>query len=235
VRLLAFIPARGGSKGIIGKNSVDLAGKPLIAWTIEAAQQSNYALDVFVSTDDEAIADVAAHYGAANHYRRPAELASDTATTVDAVADAVDWLASQGKHYDAIVILQPTSPLRSAQHINEAIEQWLTAPSQPLVSVCEPAHPPYLLFAEQANGSWQRLAPVPLSGRRQDVSLRSAQINGAIYIQSVARFNQQRRFFEEDHTQFYFMPIAASVDIDTPVDLALAQTLLTIGSRHAQH
>jgi CMP-N,N'-diacetyllegionaminic acid synthase len=227
LRFLAFIPARGGSKGIVGKNIIDLAGKPLIAWTIEAAQQSNHVLDIFVSTDDEAIADVAAHYCAANQYRRPAELASDTATTVDAVADALDWLASQGKHYDAIVLLQPTSPLRSAQHINEAIEQWLTAPSQPLVSVCEPAHPPYLLFAEQANGSWQRLAPVPVSGRRQDASLRSAQINGAIYIQSVARFNQQRLFFEEDHTQFYFMPIAASVDIDTPVDLALARALLS--------
>lgn len=226
LRFLAFIPARGGSKGIVGKNIIDLAGKPLIAWTIEAAQQSQYALDVFVSTDDEVIAAVAAHYGAANPYRRPAELASDTATTVDAVSDALDWLASQGKHYDAIVILQPTSPLRSAQHIDEAIEQWLTAPSQPLVSVCEPAHPPYLLFAEQANGSWQRLAPVPVSGRRQDAALRSAQINGAIYIQSVARFEQQHRFFEEDNTQFYFMPTAASVDIDTPVDLALARALL---------
>jgi len=235
VRLLAFIPARGGSKGIIGKNIVDLCGKPLIAWTIEAAQQSTFDLDVFVSTDDEAIADVAALYGAFNDYRRPAELASDTATTVDAVADAVDWLASQGKHYDAVIVLQPTSPLRTTQHLDEAIALFTQSPDQPLISVCEPAHPSYLLFSEQDNGSWQRLAPVPISGRRQDAKLRTAQINGAIYIQSVSRFNDTHRFFEEDHTQFYFMPIAASVDIDTPVDLALAQTLLTIGSRHAQH
>lgn len=227
MKFLAFVPARGGSKGIIGKNIVDLCGKPLIAWTIEAAQQSTFDLDVFVSTDDEAIAHVAALYGASNDYRRPPELASDTATTVDAVMDGVDWLASQGKHYDAIIILQPTSPLRSAQHINEAIQQWLTAPSQPLVSVCEPAHPPYLLFVEQTNGSWQRLAPVPISSRRQDAFLRSAQINGAIYIQSVSRFNDTHRFFEDDNTQFYFMPTNASVDIDTPLDLALARLLLS--------
>jgi CMP-N-acetylneuraminic acid synthetase len=185
---------------------------------------------VFVSTDDEAIADVASAYGVATPYRRPAELATDTATTVEAVADALDWLASQGKHYDAVILLQPTSPLRSAQHINEAIEQWLTVPSQPLVSVCEPSHPPYLLFVEQSNGSWQRLSPVPFSGRRQDACLRSAQINGAIYIQTVARFNEQCCFFEEGQTQFYFMPVQASIDIDSPVDLALARLLLSSDS-----
>ena len=233
MKFLAFVPARGGSKGIIGKNIIDLCDKPLIAWTIEAAQQSNYALDVFVSTDDEAIADVAAHYGAANHYRRPAELASDTATTVDAVADALNWLAVQGKHYDAVIVLQPTSPLRTTQHLDEAIALFFQSPQQPLVSVCEPAHPPYLLFTEQENGGWQRLAPVPQSGRRQDAHHRTAQINGAIYIQLVSRFNDTHRFFEEDQTQFYFMPIAASVDIDTPVDLALAQILLAVRSRHA--
>jgi CMP-N-acetylneuraminic acid synthetase len=227
MRFLAFIPARGGSKGIVGKNIVALCGKPLIAWTIEAVKKSAYALDVFVSTDDEAIAQVAAQYGAANDYRRPPELASDSATTVDAVADALSWLSAQGKHYDAVVILQPTSPLRTTQHIDEAIVIFVNASSKPLVSVCEPAHPPYLLFSENPDGHWQRLAPIPESGRRQDAALRTAQLNGAIYIQSVARFNQQRRFFEENNTQFYFMPIAASVDIDAPVDLALAQLLLS--------
>jgi CMP-N-acetylneuraminic acid synthetase len=226
MRFLAFIPARGGSKGIIGKNIITLCDKPLIAWTIEAAQQSSYALDVFVSTDDEAIAQVALQWGVGNDYRRPTELASDTATTVDAVADALSWLGLQGKYYDALVVLQPTSPLRSVQHLDEAIALFLQLPQQPLISVCEPAHPPYLLFTEQDNGSWQRLVPVPQSGRRQDAKLRTAQINGAIYIQSVPRFDRLRCFFEEDNTQFYFMPTSASVDIDTPVDLALAQVLL---------
>jgi CMP-N-acetylneuraminic acid synthetase len=226
MKLLAFIPARGGSKGIVGKNIVMLAGKPLIVWTIEAAQQSAFALDVFVSTDDEAIAQVAAQWGAMTEYRRPAILASDSATTVDAVLDGVDWLARQGKHYDAIVLLQPTSPLRTAAQIDESISLFLQSPQQALVSVCEPAHPPYLLFSEQTDGRWQRLAPVPVSGRRQDEHQRSAQINGAIFIQSTPRLQQQRRFFEENNTQFYFMPTEASVDIDTPIDLALAQVLL---------
>ena len=227
MKFLAFVPARGGSKGIIGKNIVDLCGKPLIAWTIEAAQQSTFDLDVFVSTDDEAIVHVAALYGASNDYLRPAELASDTATTVDAVADALNWLRQQGKQYDSVIILQPTSPLRKAQHIDEAIALFLQSPQQPLVSVCEPVHPPYLLFSEQEKGKWHRLAPLPSSGRRQDALIRAAQINGAIYIQSVLRFNDTHCFFEDDNTQFYFMPTQASVDIDTPLDLALARLLLS--------
>jgi CMP-N-acetylneuraminic acid synthetase len=226
-RVLAFIPARGGSKGIIGKNIAPLAGKPLIAWTIEAAQQSHYALDVFVSTDDEAIAQVAAQWGAQTAYRRPEHLASDTATTVDAVNDGIAWLQQQGKDYDGIVVLQPTSPLRTSEQLDSAIAQWLANQDQPLVSVCEPAHPPYLLFAEQENSDWQRLAPVPSSGRRQDASQRYVQINGAIFIQSTQSLMQGKTFFEEGNSQFYVMPTAASVDIDTPLDLALAQILLT--------
>jgi CMP-N-acetylneuraminic acid synthetase len=230
MKLLAFIPARGGSKGIIGKNIVELAGKPLIAWTIEVAQQNVFDLDVFVSTDDEAIAQVAAQWGVGTDYRRPAHLASDTATTIDAVCDGVDWLTQQGKVYDAIVLLQPTSPLRTVTQLNDAIQQWLGSPDRPLVSVCEPAHPPYLLFAEQESGGWQRLAPLPASGRRQDIGTRYAQLNGAIFIQTWSRLQQERRFFEENNTQFYFMSISTSVDIDTPLDLAMAQQLLSPAS-----
>jgi CMP-N-acetylneuraminic acid synthetase len=230
VKLLAFIPARGGSKGIIGKNIVNLAGKPLIAWTIEVAQQSAFDLDIFISTDDEAIAQVAAQCGVGTDYRRPAHLASDTATTIDAVCDGIDWLAQQGKAYDAIVLLQPTSPLRTLAQLNDAIQLWLISPNMPLASVCEPAHPPYLLFAEQENGDWNRLAPLPASGRRQDIGTRYAQLNGAIFIQSLPRLQQARSFFEENNTQFYFMSISTSVDIDTPLDLALAQHLLSPAS-----
>lgn len=226
MKFLALIPARGGSKGIRSKNIVTLGDKPLIAWTIEAARQSAYDLDIFVSTDDENIALVAAQYGAANGYRRPERLASDTATTVDVVADALQWVAEQGRCYDAVIVLQPTSPLRTVQHIDEAIALFSRSPHQPLVSVCEPAHPPYLIFHEQTDGNWRRLAPVPDSGRRQDAVQHYAQLNGAIYMVSVAQFAQSKRFFDEGNTQFYFMPQQNSVDIDTMQDLYLAQILL---------
>lgn len=226
MKLLALIPARGGSKGIPGKNVVDLAGKPLIAWTLEAARTSRYELDVLVSTDDEQIAAVAAQWGGATDYRRPAELASDTAPTLDAVQHAVQWLAGQGRHHDALVLLQPTSPLRTAAHLDAAIDLWLQQPDQPVVSVCPPAHPPYLTFAHQPDGRWQRLAPLPASGRRQDSTAPYVQINGAIYIQSLTRLSQGLGLFEEDNTRFYVMPTQASVDIDTPLDLALVQLLL---------
>jgi CMP-N,N'-diacetyllegionaminic acid synthase len=225
VTLLVVIPARGGSKGIPGKNIIDLAGKPLIAWTIEAVRSLS-GVDVLVSTDDEAIAQVAAAYGAATPYRRPAELASDTASTLDAVLHGLHWCEQQGTAYDAVMILQPTSPLRTTQQIQQAIDQWHQQPCQPLVSVCEPTHPPYLLFAELSDASWQRVVDLPAGGRRQDMQQRFAQLNGAIYIQSVERLKLGHGFFEEGNTQFYFMPTSESIDIDTPMDLAFARILV---------
>ncbi|MCL5796976.1 MAG: acylneuraminate cytidylyltransferase family protein [Gammaproteobacteria bacterium] len=226
MKLLAVIPARGGSKGIPGKNIIELAGKPLIAWTIEAAKAIP-DLSILVSTDDEAIAKVAAEYGVATAYRRPAELSSDTATTLDAILHGLAWCQAQGQLYDAVLLLQPTSPLRTTQHIQEAIAQWQHNPQQPLVSVCEPSHPPYLLFQEQGLQQWQRLVDLPQGGRRQDMTQRFAQLNGAIYLQSVQRLQQGYGFFEEGRTQFYFMPTQASIDIDTSLDLSLARLLLS--------
>ncbi len=222
MKLLALIPSRGGSKGIVGKNIIPLAGKPLIAWTIEAVKASRYQLDSFVSTDDDAIAQVASDYGAPTTYRRPAALASDSATTVDAVLDGLSWLAAQNKVYDAIILLQPTSPLRTTAQLDAAIAQWLTHDTRSLVSVCEPTHPPYLIFEEQSNGDWRGLAPLPESGRRQDMQHRYAQLNGAIFIQSTQRLIETKRFFEPEHSQFFFMPSEASIDIDSPLDLAMA-------------
>lgn len=226
MKLLSVIPARGGSKGIPHKNIVELAGKPLIAWTIEAARAIS-ELSILVSTDDEAIAQVAVDYGVATSYRRPAELASDTASSLDAILHGMNWCQAQGQVFDGILLLQPTSPLRTTQHIREAIAQWQQHPEQPLVSVCEPSHPPYLLFQEQGLQQWQRLVDLPQGGRRQDMAQRFAQLNGAIYLQSVQRLQQGHGFFEEGRTQFYFMATQASVDIDTPLDLALARLLLS--------
>lgn len=226
MKLLAVIPARGGSKGLVGKNIIHLAGKPLIAWSIEAAKASCYAPDVFVSTDDDRIAQVAQQWGAPTAYRRPAALASDTATTVDAVLDGLSWLAEQGLTYDAVVLLQPTSPLRTVEHLDAAIAQWLRNPNCSLASVCEPAHPPYLIFEEQTDGAWRGLAPLPTTGRRQDMKQRYAQLNGAIFIQSTQRLMQEKRFFEPSISQFFFMPSAASIDIDSHLDLAMADYLM---------
>lgn len=226
MKFLAVVPARGGSKGIPKKNIVDLGGKPLIAWTIEATL-SLENVELLVSTDDETIAQVSARYGAPTIYRRPLELATDTATTLDAIMHAVQWSQQQGKQFQAVILLQPTSPLRTTEHIQQAIALWQQDISMPVVSVYEPQHSPYLLFSEQENGRWQRLSPLPKGGRRQDVKQRFAQLNGAIYIQSIERLQAGKGFFEEENTRFYFMSAETSVDIDTPLDLTLARVLLT--------
>ncbi len=123
LKVLGIITARGGSKGIPRKNIKDLGGKPLIAWTIEAAKNSKKLTDFLVSTDDQEIADVAKSFGAPVPFMRPAELATDTATSMAVVQHALAWLKQeQGKEYDAVLILQPTSPLRTNDDIDNSIE-----------------------------------------------------------------------------------------------------------------
>jgi CMP-N-acetylneuraminic acid synthetase len=124
------------------------------------------------------------------------------------------------------LLLQPTSPLRTAQHIQEAITQWEQHPEKPLVSVCEPSHPPHLIFQSEGGEFWKRLAPLPQTGRRQDNLHKYVQLNGAIYIQSVQRLQAGYALFEENNTNFYHMSYESSIDIDTPLDLMIAQLLL---------
>lgn len=123
---LALIPARGGSKGIPRKNVRPLSGKPLISYTIEAALNSVVIDDVVVTTDDEEIAEVARSYGAEIPFMRPAELAADESKTIDCVVHARDTLRAMDREYDAIVLLQPTSPLRVAEDIDAAASVWMT-------------------------------------------------------------------------------------------------------------
>lgn len=123
-RVLAIITARGGSKGVPRKNIKDLAGKPLIAYTIEAVKASQYLTRCIVSTDDQEIADVSRRFGADIPFVRPAELAQDDSTSVDVVRHAVQWLRdNKGENYDYVMILQPTSPLRTADDIDACIKK----------------------------------------------------------------------------------------------------------------
>ena len=123
-RILALIPARGGSKGIKDKNIIELCGKPLIAYSIDAAKNSKYIDDILVSTDSEKIAEVAKKYGARVPFLRPYELATDTSTTLDVVLHAIDYVNKEEKKYDTLILLQPTAPLRKTEDIDSAIEKF---------------------------------------------------------------------------------------------------------------
>jgi N-acylneuraminate cytidylyltransferase/CMP-N,N'-diacetyllegionaminic acid synthase len=142
-RIIALVPARGGSKGLPGKNVLPLLGKPLIAWTIEQAKACSYIDRVMVTTDDDGIAAAAREFGADVPFKRPAHLATDAAKSLDVVLHALDWLEAHGDRYDLLVLLQPTSPLRTAGDIGGALDLFISKNAGAVVSVCETDHHPY--------------------------------------------------------------------------------------------
>lgn len=144
--ILGLIPARGGSKGLPGKNIKPLLGKPLIAWTIKQVLASKYIDRVIVSTDDKEIAEISEKYGAEVPFMRPKEIAMDKARGIDVVLHSLNWLKENDKRkqYDLIMLLQPTSPLRKSEDINKAIEILFLKEAKTIVSVCEVDHHPLL-------------------------------------------------------------------------------------------
>lgn len=221
-RVLALIPARGGSKGIPGKNIKELAGKPLIAHTIEAARNCSCLDDVLVSTDSKEIAETAKHHGAWVPFLRPEELASDMAKTVDAVLYTLERLAREGKDYDYVVLLQPTSPLRTAEDMKGAV-QLARETGKDVVAVSEVYDSPILMRTRDDKG---RLTPL-LSGsstvRRQDMPA-YYRVNGSIYVNKVSRLSRETSL--NDNPVGYVMPKDRSVDIDETVDFTIAEYYL---------
>lgn len=218
---LAVITARGGSKGIKNKNILAFRGKPLICHTIAAAQNLDRVRCV-VSTDSSTIADIARQEGAEVPFIRPAHLATDTANSYDVIAHALDYFAAQGHEFDAVITLQPTSPLRTQQHLKEAIERFDEQQPESLVSVYESPDVNYTkIYIEEApNGSHGQYG-MALShdrARRQDLP-RTYIRNGAIYITAVRYFREAGKIYSQ-RPLLYPMPMACSVDINEPADLA---------------
>ena len=222
-RVLALIPARGGSKGIKDKNIVDLCGKPLLAYTVEAAVQSSYIDDVVVTTDSQVIADVAVKYGAQVPFMRPEHLAQDTSTTLEAVLHAIEELRKQRKDYDVLVLLQPTAPLRDAKDIDEAMEVFVANNRAPLVSVSEADDHPILMRTITEAGKLHNLLNVGSTCRRQDMP-QIYRVNGSIYINNVMEINDSTSF--NDNCIPYIMEKEHSIDIDEMIDLRIAEEYL---------
>ena len=217
-KVLAFIPARAGSKGIKNKNIIDLAGKPLISYTINAAKKSKYIDKVIVSTDGEKIADVAKKYGADVPFFRPKELAEDTSNVITAIIYTIKELKKMGEEYDILVLLQPTSPFRSEQHIDEALEMLINNNLPSLLSVCETDKNPTLIRTLDKD---KMIKPIIES----DISLRQQMdkyyiLNGAIYINYVKDMKENR--YLKDNEYGYIMDKYHSLDIDEPIDLEIA-------------
>lgn len=225
-KLLAVIMARGGSKRLPRKNVLTFAGKPLIAWTIEAGLQSKYVDRVIVSTDDEEIAEISKSYGAEVPFLRPLELSNDSTSSMDVMRHSVKSLETIGYQFGYLLYLQPTSPLRTSHHIDEAVVLMIQKEANGVIGVTEMNHPI----------EWTNILPQNLSmdgfisknnqkKRSQDFPQRYC-VNGAIYLCKKDYVMENDGIFFKKGSYAYKMDPIDSVDIDTQKDFLVAETFL---------
>lgn len=224
-RVLAVVPARGGSKGLPGKNIRPLSGKPLIAWSIEQALDAQSIDLVVVSTDDQEIAEVASRYGACVPFLRPEHLASDAASSIDVVVHALDHLAQNGSVFDIVVLLEPTSPLRDSLDIDQAVQRMADSHASAIVSVCraESSHPAFV-FRQSPDGHLIPFMERPPTGlRRQEIEPMFF-LDGSIYASEVQALREQRSFYHSN-TIAYEVPKWKSFEIDDLEDFQIVEAL----------
>lgn len=221
--MIAIIPARGGSKGLPGKNVRPLNGKPLIAYAIEAALKAKHIDRVIISTDDEVIARVAVDYGAELPFMRPAELASDTAMAIDNYIYTIGRLEKEsGKSIDAFVVLQPTSPLRIAEDIDGAVELFEQKKADSVISYCQEAHPVTWHKYLDEDGRFENIFDANIKNRQENRA--SYYPNGAVYVFRTSMIRERKYYTEKSYA--YVMPRSRSVDIDFIDDFEYAEFLL---------
>jgi N-acylneuraminate cytidylyltransferase/CMP-N,N'-diacetyllegionaminic acid synthase len=224
---LAIIPARGGSKGLPGKNIKELCGKPLIAWSIEAGLRSKYIDEVVVSTDYQDIADISKEYGASVPFLRPEFLASDTATSFDTIKHTIDYYANElKKEFDYIVLLEPTSPLRESSDIDNAIEQLFNSTADSIVGISksENQNPAFLVLKDEQDF---------ISGyENQDMKVIRRQdlkdvyfFEGTVYISRINVLLIKKTFYHEN-TIGYVVPKFKSLEIDDIEDFIMVEAIM---------
>lgn len=236
---LAIITARSGSKGLPHKNIKDLAGKPLMAWSIEAALESGMFDTVMVSTDSEEYARIAREYGAEVPFLRSEEMSKDNANSWDVVAEVLNEYRKLGREFDTFMLLQPTSPLRDAEDIKNAYKMLEEKGGTAVVGVCECEHSPLLTYAfdETLSFNSKRMMVRNTFEREfpqfsdNNTYLRRQALptfyrpNGSLYLVKVDRFDEDRYIYDES-CYAYVMPQENSVDIDTEFDFVIAEAVL---------
>lgn len=221
---IAVIPARSGSKGLKDKNIKKLNGKPLLAYSIEAALQSGIYDCVHVSTDSEQYAEVARKYGAEVPFLRNSKLSSDTASTWDTMRFVLKKYENLGKRFHMLTVLQPTSPLRSWQDIQNAYEIFERKQADSVVSMCETDHSPLWSNVLPEDGCLNRFIREEANEPRQKLSV-YYRINGAIYMIDIKYFMENANLYGE-HGYAYIMSRERSIDIDSELDFAMAEFLM---------
>lgn len=221
---IAIIPARSGSKGLPDKNIRRLGNKPLLAYSIEAALESECFNEIMVSTDSEQYAEIAKSYGAKVPFLRSNITASDTANSWDVVDEVLAGYRNLGREFETFCLLQPTSPLRTSYDIQEAYKIYQNKASFAVVSVCEAEHSPLWCGRLPENNEFINFITSDCMKRRQDNG-KFYRLNGAIYIVNIEKFNKDRFFYQEG-SYAYIMPQKRSVDIDTEIDFMFAEIII---------
>jgi CMP-N,N'-diacetyllegionaminic acid synthase len=226
--VLGLIPARGGSKGIPRKNLAPLNGRPLISYSIEAARNSKFITNLMVSTDDTEIAATSKSLGVPVQRLRSRQFATDTAGMFEVVEECLGWLRQDGlPEPELVVLLQPTSPLRSGEDIDGTIRALRAAGCESATSVHEMTEHPAECVAVGKDG-WQYVVPPPLSATRRQDYIGSYQfINGAVYVVTPRFLRKNHRFvLAGRETALYEMDRARGVDINHPFDLKVAEAFI---------
>ncbi len=224
MKIIGLIPARGGSKGIQKKSIALCAGKPLLAYTCDAALSSRNLSMTILSTDDPEIAEVGKHYGVEVPFLRPSELAKDDTPMIDVLKHAFHWLKNAREEVDAIALLQPTSPLRTAQHIDEAIELFQKTGANTVVSIIRVPHQfnPYSILKKNGNETLQPwIDDQPQMVLRQNKPALYARNGPAVLL--IRSESIQKGILYSKKTFGYLMDEALSIDVDSPNDLTLAE------------
>jgi CMP-N-acetylneuraminic acid synthetase len=223
-KIVALITARGGSKGIRNKNINPLAGKPLIAWTIEEAKKSTYLDKIITSTEDSYIMEIAKAYGSEIPFERPKYLAQDDTSSIDVILHAIEHLKEQ---FDYLLLLQPTSPFRKLCHIDKIIEACIDSEAQAMVSVSKVKKHPYHMY--EISGDYLRpiLNKKSTFTRRQDMPP-IYEYNGALYLSSIS-FIKEKQSFVAPEIKPFEMDVMHSIDIDEMLDWDFAELLIKKG------
>lgn len=220
---LVVIPARGGSKGIPRKNIKLLNGKPLIQYTIEAARGVFDKSQICISTDDEEIKSVVERLGLCVPFLRPTELATDTSGTYEVLLHAIEYYENKGYYADAVILLQATSPFRTARHLKEALALY-DSTCEMVVSVKETKSNPYYILREESEKGWLIKSKEGDFIRRQDCP-KVYELNGAIYIINVEAI-KSRSIHDFEKVRKYEMNEISSYDIDDSIDWIVAEELM---------
>lgn len=223
-RILAVIPARGGSKGIPRKNIKELNGKPLIGYAIEEASKSKYIDKLIVSTEDKEIAQVSKQLGAEIPFLRPMELAADDTPGIKPILHAVNWFNEKGCTFDYIICLQCTSPFRKVEQIDEAIEKLVNEDVDSIVSICESEVSPFWMKRIENGIMKDFLSDIQFYPRRQDTP-KIYRLNGAIYIAKLEILLKNKNWYTKN-TLAYVMDRKSSIDIDDMIDFKFAEFLM---------